>query len=223
MISFPGGAKTTGASKLNPVGDRRRIEASRTMPKPWPLVESVVEKDFRIFNLRRDRAVSPRTGAVHDFVVLDSRDWVNVIPLTTSREVVMVRQYRHGIRQVTLEIPGGIVDEEDPNPGASARRELREETGYEAANLVPIGTVQAQPALQNNLCHTFLALDATRVGEPRPDPGEDLRVVTVPLDEIPRRIRAEEISHGLVLAAFYWFELWLREQSSSPKGPSPTG
>jgi 8-oxo-dGTP pyrophosphatase MutT (NUDIX family) len=182
------------------------------MPKPWPVVESAVERDFRIFHVRRDRAVNPRTGTAHDFFVLESRDWVNVIPLTPSREVVMVRQYRHGVRQVTLEIPGGIVDEDDPDPRTSARRELREETGYTASQWLHIGTVQAQPALQNNLCHTFLALDAVRVGEPSPDPGEDLRVVTVPLSEIPDRMKAAEISHGLVLAAFYWFELWQREQ-----------
>jgi 8-oxo-dGTP pyrophosphatase MutT (NUDIX family) len=183
------------------------------VPKPWPVIESSVERDYRVFNLRRDRAVNPRTGAAHDFFVLESRDWVNVIPLTPCREVVMVRQYRHGVREVTLEIPGGIVDEDDRHPRESAKRELLEETGYEADELVHLGTVQAQPALQNNRCHTFLALEAVPVSEPNPDPGEDLRVVTVPLAEIPRRIRADEINHGLVLAAFYWFELWSREQT----------
>jgi ADP-ribose pyrophosphatase len=182
------------------------------MPKPWSVIESVSEGDYRVFQLRRDRALNPRTGTAHDFFVLESPDWVNVIPVTVDREVVMVRQYRHGVKDFTLEIPGGIMDPEDLDPAQAALRELREETGYWSEDLRHLGTVQAQPALQNNLCHTFLALNAVCVAEPSPDSGEDLNVVTIPLEEIPGRIRADEISHGLVLAAFYWLELWNREQ-----------
>ncbi|GAB4273025.1 MAG: NUDIX hydrolase [Deferrisomatales bacterium] len=188
------------------------------MPKPWPLVESVVEGNFRVFTLRRDRAVSPRTGSTHDFFVLESRDWVNVIPVTPEGDVVMVTQYRHGIRDVTLEIPGGILDGHDEDPLEAARRELLEETGYAPGRILPIGTVHAQPALQDNLCHTFLALDCTRVADPDPDAGEDLRVVTFPVREVPERIAAGEISHGLVLAAFYWYELWLRRGGEASAG-----
>lgn len=178
------------------------------MPKHWPVIESVVERDFRIFTLRRDRAVSPRTGAPHDFYVLETRDWVNIIPVTPQGDVVMVRQFRHGVREVTLEIPGGIVDHEAEDPKDAAARELLEETGYRAPEIVHLGTVQAQPALQNNYCHTYLALSAVEVAAPAPDAGEDLRVVKFPLDDVPRRIRTGEISHGLVLAAFYWYDLW---------------
>lgn len=181
------------------------------MPKPWPVVSSTVEADYRIFALRRDRAVSPRTGEPHDFIVLECRDWVNVIPLTPDREVVMVCQYRHGIRELTLEIPGGLVDREDADPGEAARRELLEETGYAPRELLPLGSVHAQPAVQDNRCHTYLALDCVPVAAPAPDAGEDLRVVTVPVDEVPRRVAAGEITHGLVLAAFYRYELWRRE------------
>ncbi|MEW6487153.1 MAG: NUDIX hydrolase [Thermodesulfobacteriota bacterium] len=180
------------------------------MPRHWPVTETVVEGDYRIFRLRRDRAVSPRTGASHDFYVLETRDWVNVIPVTEAGEVVMVRQYRHGVRAVTLEIPGGILDGPGEDPAAAARRELLEETGYAPREILPLGAVQAQPALQDNLCHTYLALGCEKVADPEPDAGEDLRVLRFPLDEVPARIASGEIRHGLVLAAFYWYELWRR-------------
>jgi 8-oxo-dGTP pyrophosphatase MutT (NUDIX family) len=109
---------------------------------------------------------------------------------------------------VTLEVPGGIVDHGGEDPLEAAERELLEETGYRAGRTLHLGTVQAQPALQNNFCHTYLALDAVEVATPSPDAGEDIRVVRFPLAEVPNRIRTGEIAHGLVLAAFYWYELW---------------
>src|SRR4030042_6958442 len=102
------------------------------IPEAWKLLSSRLERSFRIFNLRTDRASSARTGHAYDFYILESPDWVNVIPITPHDEVVLIRQYRHGIREVTLEIPGGIMEGKD-SPEDAARRELIEETGYEGA------------------------------------------------------------------------------------------
>ena len=103
------------------------------MIKSWQKTGSEYLGDFRIFRIRADSSRSPRTGIVHRFFVLESPDWVNVIPLTSEGKVVMIRQFRHGTEDVTLEVPGGMVDREDGDSSVSAARELREETGYEGA------------------------------------------------------------------------------------------
>ena len=104
------------------------------MVRPWKKVRSTPLGDFRIFKLRSDVSVSPRTGKEHDFFVLDSVNWVNVIAVTSDQQLVMVEQFRHGSNTVELEIPGGMMDPGDTDPVATAVRELREETGYEGEN-----------------------------------------------------------------------------------------
>ena len=172
-------------------------------PKPWPLVSSRIDRSFRIFDLRMNRSVSPRTGEEHDFIVLESAPWVNVIALTDRGEVVLIQQYRHGTQEVTLEIPGGLVDADEPS--AAAKRELLEETGYRGEEWIDLGYVHPNPAIQNNRCHTFLALGAKPAGTQSLDDKEDIAVVLKPLAEIPRLIREGAITHALVLCAFWRF------------------
>jgi ADP-ribose pyrophosphatase len=171
-------------------------------PEPWKVISRIRDRSYRVFALRKDTALSPRTGKAHDFFILESGSWVNVIPLTEDDQVVLVRQYRHGTGQVTIEIPGGIVERKD-TPEQAARRELLEETGYRAEEMIPLGFVHPNPAIQNNRCYTFLARNAHLVGDQRQDGGEDIGVLLRPLSEIPRLIREGEITHSLVVAAFY--------------------
>ncbi|UCF84885.1 MAG: NUDIX hydrolase [Desulfobacteraceae bacterium] len=173
-------------------------------PKQWKVTSSKRDTSYRIFNLRTDRAVSPRTGQEHDFFILESSSWVNVIPLTSEDNVVMVRQYRHGIQDVTLEIPGGLVEDHD-SPEEAAGKELCEETGYRASEMILLGRVYPNPAIQNNVCYTFFAKDVFLAGDQNLDEKEDIEVLIRPLAEIPRLIREGEITHSLVLAAFYRF------------------
>ena len=174
------------------------------MPEPWPLVRSTPVKSYRVFSVRTDTARSPRTGKEHDFYVIESADWVNVIPLTPDHQVVMVRQYRHGTRQISLEVPGGLVNPRD-TPMDTARKELLEETGYRAKEITLIGTAHPQPAVLNNRNLTFLATHVRKTTALDLDEGEDIEVVLVPLSEIPRLIREGEITNAMVILAFYWY------------------
>ena len=174
--------------------------------KPWELISSNLNKSFRIFNLRTDRSVSPRTNKEHDFYIMESLDWVNIIPLTPQNEVLLVRQFRHGIKEITLEIPGGIVEKGD-EPIDTARKELQEETGYKGTEMVFLGNVHPNPAFLNNRCHTFLARDIYLAGHQKQDDKEDIEITMKPLDEIPGLIKDRQITHSLVLAAFYRYYL----------------
>ncbi len=173
------------------------------MVEEWEKLDSESLADYRIFQARQDTRRSPRTGHVHRFYVLESPDWVNVIPLTPDDKVVMVHQFRHGREAITLEIPGGIVDAEDGSPAETARRELLEETGYVADQMVHIGTVDPNPAFLDNCCYTYLALGARQIQTPQFDGAEDIAIEEIPLTDIPELIRTGRISHALVVAAFY--------------------
>ena len=185
------------------------------MIKPWPCVRSQSERFYRIFSIRTDTARSPRTGIEHDFYIIESRDWVNIIPLTADHRVVMIKQYRHGSKKVTLEIPGGLIDSEDTPEGAAAR-ELLEETGYQAEKMVKIGVVNPNPAVFNNRCYTFMAQNVTKVQDPMPDQTEDIEVFLIPLIEIPTLIQKGEIDHAIVISAFYYYFLQTQEGSLRP-------
>ncbi|HNR13785.1 MAG TPA: NUDIX hydrolase [Thermodesulfobacteriota bacterium] len=174
------------------------------MPKPWTILNSCRGPECRIFSLRTDTVEAPHTGKQHDFYVIESPDWVNIIPVTEDNQVIMVRQYRHGTRTVTLEIPGGMVEKGD-TPQHAAGRELFEETGYEAGELTQLGVIDPNPAILNNRCTTFLARDLTKIGTGACDETEDIEVVSIPLSHIPSLIKDGSISNALIVVAFYWY------------------
>lgn len=169
-------------------------------PAAWAREGQEWDADYRIFRVRRDRLRSPRTGELLERVVLEAPGWVNVVARTDEGRILFVRQYRFGREALTTEIPGGMVDPGE-DPLEAARRELREETGYEAERWLSLGRLEPNPAMQDNLCHLFLALGARPVGDLRLDPGEDIRVLSLTPEEVRRGVREGEIRHCIVVAA----------------------
>lgn len=195
MSSRPGDTLVTDAQHTPPDADAQLV---------WTLRDQRVEHDHGIFRLRSHLGRHPTLDVERRFVVLDGADWVNVIAVTNDSRVVMVRQFRHGTESITLEIPGGLV-EPGEDPLDAGVRELREESGWAAERWVHIGAVHPNPAIQNNACHTILGVNARRVGEATPDDGEALRTVMVDLAEVPQLILRGDITHSLVVAAFFLF------------------
>lgn len=174
----------------------------------WQKIASKTIGNFRVFSLRSDIKVSPRTGQEHDFYVIESVNWVNVIALTREGKLVMIEQYRHGSNTVELEIPGGMMDAEDSSALEAGLRELREETGYEGTQAEIIGQIYPNPAIMNNVCYTVLVRDCELKHAPSLDQCEDVAVSLVDPAEVPRLVREGRIGHSLVVVALYHFELW---------------
>jgi 8-oxo-dGTP pyrophosphatase MutT (NUDIX family) len=168
----------------------------------WHILKSDIVYRAHIFDVRRDRSRAESNGLEHDFHVLETRDWVNVVPITERDEVVLVRQFRHGIRELTLEVPAGVIDPADACAEVAARRELREETGYEGEVMRPLGVVHPNPAILNNRCFVFVARPVSLVGPPQWDGTEEIEVETVPLVAVPGLIRNGAITNALTLVAF---------------------
>lgn len=177
------------------------------MIEKWETVETEFGGNFKIFDLywhKRKNAKKHKDGM---FVALKSNDWVNVIPIDTEGNVILVEQYRHGIDAVTIEIPAGLIEKGEA-PSAAAERECKEETGYTAsAGAVFLGENIPNPAFIDNKCFHYVMFDCEKNFEQSLDENEDINVLKVPLKEINDMILSGRINHSLVLAAFYYFNL----------------
>ena len=165
--------------------------------KPW----KVLETSYFRPRFRMDR-VELANGNLLDATIFEFRSWANIVALTKTGEVVLVRQYRHGVREVLLEFPGGVVEDgEDPLEGA--KRELLEETGYTASQWVEVGRLYPNPALQTNTLYCYLALDAVKVSGQSLDAGEDIEIHLMPLDELVELAKRGEFPHALMNSVLF--------------------
>lgn len=139
-----------------------------------------------------------------------SPDWVQVIPITTDRKVVMVKQKRFGVEEEFLEFPGGIIDIEDKDPYEAGLREVLEETGY-STNLTKPDfemSVYANPAFMNNKMHNFIVHNFFKKDSQKLDENEDVEIVLYDLDEIlnPLSQFEQKLKHAYAKMNFLWLK-----------------
>ncbi len=165
--------------------------------QPWKILKS---KHFRS-RFRVDQCELPN-GKPLEAIVFEFRTWANVLAMTKDQQVVLIRQYRHGVQDVLWEFPGGVVEDGEPAIDG-AKRELLEETGYASSNLIEVGKFYPNPALQSNSLYFFLALDAEKVDGQHLDEAEDIEVHLVSLDELIAMTKRGEFLHALQVAGLF--------------------
>jgi ADP-ribose pyrophosphatase len=170
-----------------------------TTIKPWKILSSSHLRE----NVRVDQCEFPNEK-VFEAVVLEYGTWVTILALTKDQQVVLIRQYRHGVQEVITELPGGVMDEADASPLGAARRELLEETGYKSDKIIQVGCVSPNPANQTNLIYSFLALDAEKVGEQALDDTEEIEVFLEPLEEVIAMARNGELIQSMQVSALFF-------------------
>lgn len=181
------------------------MSSSSPGPSRWEKLGRETRLQTRIFDVLGARYRHPSRGTERDFVVMTAPDWVNVIALTPDEHIILVRQFRFGIDEFSLEIPGGVM-EAGEDPVAAGLRELREETGYTGAPAKLLGTVHPNPAIQSNRCHFVFVEEAVKSHALEWDADEEIHVTAEPVEEVLAMARNGGITHGLVLNALMLFE-----------------
>jgi 8-oxo-dGTP pyrophosphatase MutT (NUDIX family) len=173
-------------------------------PPHWEKLSEALIAPTRIFDLGSIRYRHPVRLIERDFYVINSRDWVNVIALTTDHHLVLVNQFRYGINQLSWEVPGGVIDAGE-DPVVAGIRELGEETGFVGGNARLLAQIHPNPAIMNNRCHFVFVENCVRRSPLAWDPDEEIQIATMPVDDVFEKALSGMITHSLALNALFFF------------------
>ena len=174
-----------------------------TANKKWKVLRSQFAFNHRWYKVRQDIVQLPNGEVIDDYFVSVRPDIALVLPITPNNEIVFVRQYRHGVGEVLIELPAGAFDPEKEDAAAAARREFEEETGYTAERLLALATLYDNPVKETNKIHLFLAQDAHPVGKQVLDVTEDIDVLLIPISAVIEKIHQGELQVAGSVAALF--------------------
>lgn len=170
-------------------------------PQPWQVVKSEYLMQRPWITVRRDHVRLQSGAEMPDYYVLEYTDWVNAALVTADRQVLLIRIYRHGLKAVHYELPGGCVDEQE-SPLTAAKRETLEETGFSSEDWTPLGICCANPATHSNRTFLYLAENAVKIAEPELEATEEIQTCLTPLAQLPEILESGQVisaSHALTL------------------------
>ncbi|MBN8673938.1 MAG: NUDIX hydrolase [Chitinophagales bacterium] len=163
----------------------------------WKILSSEYLFKDLWFTVRKDRCETPMGKIIDPYYVYEFPTWVAAVPVREDGRIVMVRQYRHALGEVCIELPGGCVDDTDKNPQEAIARELLEETGYSFSSYDYLGKISANPSSNNNLLHMFLARGGKKVAEQQLDANEEIEVVYLTIDELKQLLKENKIIQAM--------------------------
>lgn len=170
--------------------------------KNWQLIKSEPAIDLNIIKIRHDYYKNPRNHKIVKTIAIEGNDAVNVIARTVEGKIILVRQFRFGIGDYTLEIPGGMIDKGETISEA-AKREMREETGYEGKNWQYLGNILSNPVWMNSQVHHYFMDNATLKYDLVLDDAEDVEVILLSPQVVYQKIANGRIRHPHTISAFH--------------------
>ncbi|MBI3589717.1 MAG: NUDIX hydrolase [Candidatus Liptonbacteria bacterium] len=181
--------------------------------KKWKTLESKVVFDSGWYKIIQDKVELPSGKIIDDYFIGDLPSVSMVFPLTKDKKAVFVRQYRHGTKEILLELPAGTYDPKKEKPADVAKRELLEETGYKADDLIYLGRVRNYPSKQTDYIDLHLAIEVENTGVTSIEPTEDIEIVLVPLEKVINLIIEQEIVVGGSIANIFLAHNYLKENN----------
>jgi ADP-ribose pyrophosphatase len=165
-------------------------------PMNWKILSSEYLTDKSFFRARKDKCITPTGKIIPEYYVVELDATLCALAITEDNHAVMVRQYRHPVGKILLELPGGFVDANE-TPEKAIARELLEETGYEFSKYEYLGEVAANPGVLSGYTKLYLATGGKKVAEQKLDDNEEINVELIPLDELVELLLQNKIEQSL--------------------------
>lgn len=179
---------------------------------PWKIKGTTAKYRSELIELYEDEVIKPN-GEPGTYAVARIKAGVSVMPMDEEGNVYLAKDFRYAVGRETLETVAGGIDEGEPEADA-ARRELKEELGVEADEIISLGLVDPMPSLVDSPSHLFLARGNLRFKEKELEAGENVRTVKLKLSEAVRMVLRSEITHGSSCVLILRADAYLRSHES---------
>jgi 8-oxo-dGTP pyrophosphatase MutT (NUDIX family) len=163
----------------------------------WKTLSSEYVYKAKWFTARKDTCEKPDGAIVDDYYVFEFPDWATALAITEEGKILLVKQYRHALGEVCIELPGGCIDDTDKTLEDGIRRELLEETGYSFETVHYLGKTSANPSTNGNLMHMFIATGGHKVQEQNLDANEDIEVLEVSMPGLHELLEEKRIIQSM--------------------------
>ena len=170
----------------------------------WKILSSEYLFKDTWYTVRKDTCERPDGKIITPYYVYEFPTWVTALALTEDKQVVMIKQYRHGIKDTIIEIPGGCVDDTDKNFEEAIARELLEETGFTFSKYEYLGKISPNPSTNDNWMHMYLATGGKKTGMQSLDHNEEIEVVLFSIDELKKLINEHQIVQAMHATTIFY-------------------
>lgn len=179
--------------------------------KKWKLIASDYLFRQTWFTVRKDKCETDEGKIIDPYFVFEFPEWATALPITNEGKIIMVKQYRHALDVISIELPGGCIDPTDKDPEAGIRRELIEETGYAFDEVISLGTTSPNPSTNSNLMHMFLMKGGRKINEQQLDHNEEIEVMEISFDELKDLIDQHKIIQSMHLTTIFYALRYLQK------------